>query len=49
MVLKSTETCTSLTRKTDSNILIVVEWKCKAEYRSYVLFEPNFVGSFLRL
>ena len=48
MVLKSIEICTSLTRKTDSNSLVVVEWKFKAECRSHVLFEPSFVGSFLR-
>ena len=38
--------CTSLTRTTGSNSLIVVKLKCKAEYRSHVLVEPSFVGSF---
>ena len=38
--------CTSLTRTTGSNSLIVVKLKCKAEHRSHVLFEPGFVGSF---
>ena len=40
-----------LDRPTNSNFLIVVKFKSKAEYRSRVLFEtirPSFVGSFLR-
>ena len=40
--------CTSLPRTTDSNSLIVVNLKCKTEYRSHVLFKPSFVGSFSR-
>ena len=41
----------SLPWRADSNGLIVVKLKLKAEYRSHVLFEvvtPSFVGSFLR-
>ena len=34
------DNCQSLQRPTDTNGLLIVKLKCKAEYRSHVLFEP---------
>ena len=45
------DNCKSLPRPADSNSLLIIKLKCKAEYHTHVLFEPVrplFVESFLR-